>query len=229
MAAIHDAYLLRITSELSEGITGYSASETEACSQDVQLMYVLYWMDVLDQLWVARLEQHTTQLCQVQQRARAHFPTPDEADRVATVLQTSFSVSTSDVWHAEPRDTDVPPYGVTDRVRLRDELLNAREQLFAWMRSQKGTSPPPTTMDLWPSVSTTAHSAEEDANETNVEAEEEAEAESWAEQHLPCTDTSHQTSDEHYAQLFNTPVRRNDLRSSTPTPTPRMRSQPRSG
>ena len=42
-----------------------------------------------------------------------------------------------------PRPSDVPPYGQTDRVRLRDLLIDAREQTFAWMREQLGLPPPP--------------------------------------------------------------------------------------
>lgn len=152
VAAIHDAYLLRITSELSEGITGYSTAATDDFPQDVQLMYVLYWMDVLDQLWVARLEQRVTELDRVKEGACAHFPTPDKADQVAAALQTSAAVSSSEAWQAGPSDKSVPPYGTTDRIRLRDEMCNARERLFAWMRSQKGLAPPPTTVDPWPST-----------------------------------------------------------------------------
>lgn len=207
VAAIHDAYLLRITSELTEGITGYSAAGTAEFPQDVQLMYVLYWMDVLDQLWAARLGQHTIQLEKVQERARAHFPTPELADQVAATLKTIADVST-EAWQAEPSDAAVPRYGMTDRVRLRDEMLNAREQLFVWMRAQKGAAPPPTTMDPWPSTQTTWQSyPEAEEREAQRQAEEEAEAEAWmAEQHgpLPCDEVRTQVNaaDDHYAQLF---------------------------
>lgn len=209
VAAIHDAYLLRITSELSEGITGYSTAATDDVPQDVQLMYVLYWMDVLDQLWVARLEQRVTELDRVKEGACAHFPTPDKADQVAAVLQTSAAVSSSEAWQAGPSDKSVPPYGTTDRIRLRDEMCNARERLFAWMRSQKGLAPPPTTVDPWPSTHHTLESsADAEEREARLEAEEEEEAETWAAEHLapPASDedrAEERAEDDHYAKLFD--------------------------
>ncbi|WFD21178.1 GTPase Cdc42 [Malassezia caprae] len=207
VAAIRDAYLLRITSELTEGITGYSAAGTAEFTQDVQLMYVLYWMDVLDQLWAARLEQHTTQLATVQERARAQFPTPDLADRVTAALQTITDV-TREAWQVEPLDADVPRYSMTDRVRLRNEMLNAREQLFTWMRTEKGVAPPPTTVDAWPNTQAALQtSAEAEEREAQRQAEEETEAEAWeAEQrgHSSCDEDRAQVgADDHYAKLFD--------------------------
>ena len=50
---------MRIMSDMSEGVVGYACSADDALDTDTQLMYVLYWMDVLDHLWAARPVSYT--------------------------------------------------------------------------------------------------------------------------------------------------------------------------
>lgn len=165
-AALHDAYLLRLTSETAEGIAAYDTRADLHLSRDAQLMYTLYWMDVLDQLWAARLTPAALSLQKACAAAQAKFPTPERPDRISASLATASSIRSpmpSEV--AEP-DIGIPAYSQTDRVRLRDELLHAREQLFGWMRDQVGMPRPP-NVDAEDRGTLPAHEADGLSQEVN--------------------------------------------------------------
>ena len=130
---------MRIMSDMSEGVVGYACSADDALDTDTQLMYVLYWMDVLDHLWAARLSERHVALDEVQKCAASVFPTPEDAPRVHPVVQ---EVVMDDRVLGTP--VDMPRYSPTDCVRLRDEMTRAREQLFGWMRDQLRLPRPPT-------------------------------------------------------------------------------------
>lgn len=146
-AALRDVYLLRITSELAEGVHGYALDMDGARPAAAQLMFLLYWLAVLDHLWCARVEQRETTYQDAQHAARDMFPSPDHASQLHDVLQATSTLPASAPQPRAPGAPELPPYGVTDRVRLRDELLHVREQLFAWMRDQLGVPRPPPTED----------------------------------------------------------------------------------
>ena len=152
-AALHDTYLLRLTSEMTDGIRGYTCRMDAALDHDTQLMYVLYWMELLDLLWAARLSRAFIQLQDARALAEASFPTPAHAHRVAAVLGTSTSLVTSRTGElALQSQPHIPALCQTDCVRLRDEILHAKEQLFGWMRDQLGVPRPPTIDDTWPEI-----------------------------------------------------------------------------
>lgn len=174
-AALRDTYLLRIMSDMWEGVAGYACSADDKLDTDTQLMYVLYWMDVLDHLWAARLGGRHVALDEVQQRADSLYPTPDHASRIDSVLE---EVVTDDRVLGAP--VDMPQYSPTDRVRLRDEMTRAREQLFGWMRDQLRLPRPPTIEEV----------------PTAVPTDDEAPA-TWEPDEAPVSES------DHYARLFS--------------------------
>ena len=152
-AALHDTYLLRLTSEMTDGIRGYTCRMDPELDDDTQLMYVLYWMELLDLLWAARLNRAFIQLQDARTVAGASFPTPEHAHRVAAVLGTSTTLITSRTGElALQSQPQIPALCQTDCVRLRDEILHAKEQLFGWMRDQLGVPRPPNIDDTWPEI-----------------------------------------------------------------------------
>ena len=166
---------MRIMSDMSEGVVGYACSADDALDTDTQLMYVLYWMDVLDHLWAARLSERHVALDEVQKCAACVFPTPEDAPRVHPVVQ---EVVMDDRVLGTP--VDMPRYSPTDRVRLRDEMTRAREQLFGWMRDQLRLPRPPTIEEV----------------PTAVPTDDEAPA-TWEPDEAPVSES------DHYARLFS--------------------------
>lgn len=151
-AALRDAYLLRVTSEMAEGVAGYACDADTRHDVETQLMYVLAWMDTLDRLWAARLTSRVLTLGDAQAGAHAVYPTPAHADRIRAKLTSSDELDEQSKDVGGRPSADMPRYSQTDRVRLRDELLRAREQLFAWMRQQLGMPLPPTVEDASPTT-----------------------------------------------------------------------------
>ena len=202
---------------MSEGVVGYACSADDALDTDTQLMYVLYWMDVLDHLWAARLSERHVALDEVQKCAASVFPTPEDAPRVHPVVQ---EVVMDDRVLGTP--VDMPRYSPTDCVRLRDEMTRAREQLFGWMRDQLRLPRPPTIEEEPVSLSSS-----DDAEGPAREAEEAPASESGHYARLfdkrldpdaepPAKRTrveDHAFWDTHYASLFS-----RSLRTLRPTP-----------
>lgn len=204
---VRDTYLFRVLSEMTEGVRGFDITSASAKEADMELMYVLYWMDVLDKLWAARFHQRHVSLREIQDESKATFPTPTEASRVPEVLASATSLG-SPVSEAEADPpASVPKYSVTDSIRLRDEMLDAKEQLFGWMRDQLGVPRPPVMEDAWteslramdepenvpPNEMSTERPLAEPALTMPREEKEEDEEE----------ETVMETStDRHYAQLF---------------------------
>ncbi|KAI3617082.1 hypothetical protein CBS9595_002991 [Malassezia furfur] len=136
-AALRDAYLLRLTTELTEGIVGYSIRD--APDRFALLTQVLYWTDLLDQLWDARIRRIALPLTDAQHTAHERFP---EHTSEAARIEDAESVRPSAQVKGDT-DTSIPAYDQTERVRLRDVLSQAEQQLFAWMRDALGAPPPP--------------------------------------------------------------------------------------
>ncbi|WFC96455.1 hypothetical protein MBRA1_003112 [Malassezia brasiliensis] len=136
-AALRDAYLLRLTTELTEGIVGYPIRN--APDRFALLTQVLYWTDLLDQLWDARIRRIALPLTDAQHTAHERFPeNVPEAVRIEDAESVRpFAQVKGDT------DTSIPAYDQTERVRLRDVLSQAEQQLFAWMRDALGAPPPP--------------------------------------------------------------------------------------
>jgi len=207
---------MRIMSDMSEGVVGYACSADDALDTDTQLMYVLYWMDVLDHLWAARLSGRHVALDEVQKCAASVFPKPEDAPRVRPVVQ---EVVMDDRVRGTP--VDMPRYSPTDRVRLRDEMTRAREQLFGWMRDQLRL---PLQPNIEEGPASSSSSSDDEAPATAEEAPA-SEAEHYA--HLfdkrldpdaepPAKRTrveDHAFWDTHYASLFA-----RSLRTLRPTP-----------
>ncbi|PKI82544.1 Cdc42p [Malassezia vespertilionis] len=148
-AAVRDTYLLRITSDIMDEITGYDANADPAVPRASQLSYVLYWVSVLDQLWSARLDCASIHLHDVKVHASKQFPTPQHAAPMNARIASAASVTRAERVPMHANDS-IPEYGQTDRVRLRDVLIRARDQLFRWVRAQLGALPPPEEDSGWP-------------------------------------------------------------------------------
>ena len=210
---------MRIMSDMSEGVVGYACSADDALDTDTQLMYVLYWMDVLDHLWAARLSERHVALDEVQKCAASVFPTPEDAPRVHPVVQ---EVVMDDRVLGTP--VDMPRYSPTDRVRLRDEMTRAREQLFGWMRDQLRLPRPP-TIEEEPASSSSSSSDDDEAPAREAEEAPASESEHYArlfdkrldpDAEPPAKRTrveDHAFWDTHYASLFA-----RSLRTLRPTP-----------
>ncbi|WFD32928.1 hypothetical protein MSPP1_003981 [Malassezia sp. CBS 17886] len=142
-ASLRDVYLLRVVSELFDGVVGYSLARDTTLARDVQLTLVLYWADVLDQLWAARLHRAELTFHDAQHAAHVKFPLPERADQLPSIFATSTYIQSPMAPPSSISLGDIPPLSTTDSVRLRDVLVDTREQLFAWMRRQFGMEPPP--------------------------------------------------------------------------------------
>lgn len=136
-ASLRDTYLLRLTSDLTEGITAYPIHKE--AQRSTLLRRVLYWADVLDQLWTARVQRvpHTLShaLHDAHQRFLTHASDPARAADVASIAPPPPIQGNV--------DPQIPAYDQTERVRLRDVLAGAEQQLFAWMRDALGAPQPP--------------------------------------------------------------------------------------
>ena len=141
-AALRDAYLLRVTSELTEGIIGYNVA-MDTRRRDVQLTFVLYWLDLLDRVWSARMNREQLDLNAARHDSKAAYPWDKDEKTLqnARDATSSFQPPTSRI--STPLPADVVTFQQTDRIRLREVLVTARGHIFSWMRSQIGEKAPP--------------------------------------------------------------------------------------
>ncbi|WFD45216.1 hypothetical protein MPSI1_003894 [Malassezia psittaci] len=136
-APVRDAYLLRLTTDITEGIIGYALHSKP--DRDQRLQQVLYWIDVLDQLWTARIRRIPWTLHHARQLAHQRFPDDESIDR--RIKQTESMEPVSNIKGTQ--DDSIPAFDQTDRVRLRDVLAGAEHELFGWMRDARGLPRPP--------------------------------------------------------------------------------------
>ena len=136
-ASVRDAYLLRLTTDITEGIVGYALHSKP--DRDQRLQQVLYWIDVLDQLWTARIRRIPWTLHHARQLAHQRFSDDQSIDR--RIKQTESMESASNIEGTQ--DDSIPAFDQTERVRLRDVLAGAEHELFGWMRDARGLPRPP--------------------------------------------------------------------------------------
>lgn len=136
-ASVRDAYLLRLTTDITEGVVGYALHSKS--DRDQRLQQVLYWTDVLDQLWTARIRRIPWTLHHARQLAHQRFPNDQSMDQ--HIKQTESMAPASSIEGTQ--DDSIPAFDQTDRVRLRDVLSGAEHELFGWMRDARGLPRPP--------------------------------------------------------------------------------------
>ncbi|WFD34349.1 hypothetical protein MCUN1_001188 [Malassezia cuniculi] len=142
-AALRDTYLLRLTSEITDGIIAYSTT-TDTHSRDAQLTLVLYWLDLLDRAWAVRMNRETFDIKAARDAAHTAYPwdnDPKALRAAQKAASSSLRVPSSRV--STPHQDAIVSFQQTDRIRLREVLVSARERIFAWMRSQLGGKAPP--------------------------------------------------------------------------------------
>lgn len=146
-ANVHDAYLLRLTTEITDGIPGYATRDDAELGRDAQLVYVLYWLDLLDQAWAARIQREPFDLAAAQTHTLKRFPWSEEHAALAAAKASAASLRSPAARVSTPVSSELAPYGQTDSVRLRNVLLGAQERLFGWMRDELGLPRPPMQAD----------------------------------------------------------------------------------
>ncbi|WFD37332.1 uncharacterized protein MJAP1_000276 [Malassezia japonica] len=204
-AALRDTYLLRLTTELTEGVVGYSTKSDSEHTAKAQLLHVLYWADLLDQLWAARLQRVPQRLSDAQKSAKTRFPTLDMESESMRI--DAESVRPPPIVHGAV-DEQIPPYAQTDRVRLRDVLSQAEQQLFGWMRNELGVPQPPEQEEWGGELNEPGEAPEwgEDGAESVPEESDEIKedtAENTEGEDTPEAATAADREHEHYADVFS--------------------------
>ncbi|CAD6924014.1 unnamed protein product [Tilletia controversa] len=166
--------LLRATSELTENISGYNLGEHGALHDlDTQLHAALALVDALDSIWADLLrgqaiDQHQARL-QLLTTSPEAPPSSDTQYGLSTDpsgrfhhSQVSRRSGPSSLVHSFPPPpstpfadastssstaTSVSALSQTERIRLRNLALLARDRLFRWMRDVLDAPPPPETDD----------------------------------------------------------------------------------
>ncbi|KAK0527170.1 hypothetical protein OC842_004953 [Tilletia horrida] len=167
------SYLLRTTSDLTEQVTGYNLGERDlkrngdgaTPTLEDQLHAILALLDLLDHIWADLLRG---QPIQQHQHTLSHFSTTSKSTSDGAQSVGGLSTDPSGRFHhaapAEPRpllhafppapNTPHRPHPAhgpsaasalsqTERIRLRNLVLLARDRLFRWMRDVLDAPPPP--------------------------------------------------------------------------------------
>ncbi|KAE8221353.1 hypothetical protein CF319_g5274 [Tilletia indica] len=172
-ASLLVSYLLRATSELTEDITGYNLGEQGVQDDlEAQLHAALAVVDALDSIWAdllrgQPLHQHQARLQLLLSSSGADLPPSSDAQLGLSTdpsgrfhHSTTSQASSSSIMHSSfppPPSTPFadPHHAVstsvlsqTERIRLRNLALLARDRLFRWMRDVLDAPPPPETDDF---------------------------------------------------------------------------------
>ena len=167
-ASLLVSYLLRLTNELVEGITGYEAGDDTPGSPtlDQQLQHVVESLGLLDRVWSCVLRGQMIDMAAAKDvvemdtrrsQFEDHMPGLRGVAAPATTRTDSpHSLSSGRFPPADP-SSHHPRLGravmgskgfstvaQTNRIRLRNLLTLAKESLFSWMRVQLDVPLPPT-------------------------------------------------------------------------------------
>lgn len=165
-ASLLVSYLLRLTNELLEGITGYEAGDDTPGSPtlDQHLQHVVESLGLLDRVWSCVLRGQMIDMAAAKDivdmdTRHSQFEEHNPGLRgvgAATTTDSPHSLSSGRFPPADP-SSHHPRLGravmgskgfstvaQTNRIRLRNLLTLAKESLFAWMRVQLDVPLPPT-------------------------------------------------------------------------------------
>lgn len=155
-------YLLRYTNEITDGIIGYDVSSLSAeaessTSADTTLKYVVRSLSLLDKSWASILRGQMVDL----KIARQHIQQENEIDTGLFPFESTHnhpsaideattgryppieSVSSSKEATSILGSRGFATVGQTHRIRLRNIITLAKENLFSWMRTQLDAPLPP--------------------------------------------------------------------------------------
>lgn len=150
-------YLLRYTTEITDGLQGYELGSRadRRTSDDVSkaLEHTVRALDLLDRVWAAVLrgkminlkaaKQHTVQDTE---RSREELSHPGMLRRDEETTGRYASAANDDLVEENRSVVGSRGYATvaqTQRIRLRNVLTLAKETLFTWMRTQLDAPPPP--------------------------------------------------------------------------------------
>lgn len=159
-AALLVSYLLRFTGDLVDGIQGYETEGEEAqgvatLSVEEQLDLVLWFMVVLDKIWAAVLKGHVVDYKTIKGRASEEAKGAGAKEKIIDGRFTSVVTNGQEGGEGAGTPESKPlvggkgtsTVGQTDRIRLRNVAVGARDGLFAWMRQQLNRPIPPRIED----------------------------------------------------------------------------------
>ncbi|PWN25101.1 hypothetical protein BDZ90DRAFT_234316 [Jaminaea rosea] len=137
------AYAMAVTDSVGVGIAGYDLP-TESSESSIALQSALQLLGLIDALWSALLVGRSLSLPLAQRRIRArlapsHTAAEGENEEAEMQRRTERSMRDSDpiTGSLGTRTTSA-----TDRVRLRNLLIDRREALSRWMGEQGGVAMP---------------------------------------------------------------------------------------
>ncbi|KAE8244062.1 hypothetical protein A4X13_0g6835 [Tilletia indica] len=172
-ASLLVSYLLRATSELTGDITGYNLGEQGVQDDlEAQLHAALAVVDALDSIWAdllrgQPLHQHQARLQLLLSSSGADLPPSSDAQlglstdpsgrfhhsatsrgSSSSVMHSSFPPPPSTPFADPHHAVSTSVLSQTERIRLRNLALLARDRLFRWMRDVLDAPPPPETDDF---------------------------------------------------------------------------------